>query len=633
LALLLPRSLLVLLFAQLGPLLANHWHIVVIAVLFFAAQIFLCTRFIRRISSQRRMIDSMQNHLNQGGDGRVATAETRVSFAWVEWVTEVFPGGMEIPGNYTRDDVLQELDTRIASSSDYMLLQRLGVFAPLLGVILTVAGFALLQVPDNAEALGDILFAVMPLVAGVGAGAILASINQFMLHLAGTKAEALRIAARNWFDTAIWSGIGLDAQAATVKAIHAIEKMAESISGSVARHSESTEQLVATTESFQQAGASLREAVGAFGDEMKDLPESLAGLHKTTAATAEALEKLIPVGQRAVAGLDVSVSAFRTAVENDFVEAAALHHRVVEQVSESVVRLGESTEYLRSGSDELKGTVNAHHHSFEAMNDTMQNRLLPAHDTFANTVGGLADQMAAFQTLVDSMSNNVNVVAQELGQVAGKLEPAVEAFNAAIDGQFTTAATQHETNSKALAESVQIIHQSAGTLQTGAEVLSAVLSEHAELGKRIGPSHDIMQKAIEEMGSVGEALHNTMSDVGPTQHNLREASDSFSNSAHQLAQFVENLGPAASQLGQLDETLLRLKDTVGAIQDFSKLDMDVEELAGVLAQAATVADAISDLPDRIRQILEQLVANHNGAQTKGPIMGWLRGRPEKTLSE
>ncbi|MDP6719560.1 MAG: hypothetical protein QGF59_12955, partial [Pirellulaceae bacterium] len=114
------------LFAQIGPLFTSHWHVVVlIAVMFFATQIFLCTRFILRMTKQRRILGSLQSHLDKGGDGRVVAEGTVVAFSWAEWVTRVFPGGTEIPGNYTRDDVLQELDTRIASSSDYLALQRL----------------------------------------------------------------------------------------------------------------------------------------------------------------------------------------------------------------------------------------------------------------------------------------------------------------------------------------------------------------------------------------------------------------------------------------------------------------------------------------------------------------------------
>ena len=68
---------------------------------------------------------------------------------------------------------------------------------PGLGVILTVMGFAWLDVPESEEqSLGQILFAVTPLVAGVGTGAVLAFINQGLLHLASTRVESLRTASR-----------------------------------------------------------------------------------------------------------------------------------------------------------------------------------------------------------------------------------------------------------------------------------------------------------------------------------------------------------------------------------------------------------------------------------------------------
>ena len=97
------------------------------------------------------------------------------------------------PGNFTREDVLQELDTRIASNGDYLLLQRMGVMAPLLGVVLTVVGFYWLKVGDEEQSLQSILLAVTPLVSGVGTGAVLALINQVLLHIAGRRAESLRM--------------------------------------------------------------------------------------------------------------------------------------------------------------------------------------------------------------------------------------------------------------------------------------------------------------------------------------------------------------------------------------------------------------------------------------------------------
>ena len=101
--------------------------------------------------------------------------------------------------------------------------------APLLGVVLTVVGFYFLEINESQEqSLQSILLAVTPLVAGVGTGAVLALINQVLLHVAGRRVEALRLAAREWFDAVVWRHIGLDTQAATVKAVRAIERLASS---------------------------------------------------------------------------------------------------------------------------------------------------------------------------------------------------------------------------------------------------------------------------------------------------------------------------------------------------------------------------------------------------------------------
>jgi ABC-type transporter Mla subunit MlaD len=485
------------------------------------------------------MLRSMQRDLQHGGDGREASEATRIPFPWLEWINRIFPNTGDLPGSYSRDDAIKELDTQLSSDSDYLLLQRLGVAAPLLGVILTVAGFAWLEVPENSESLDNILLAVMPLVAGVGAGAILAFINQFLLHLAGNKVEAFRMTARTWFDSAVWSGARSDRQAATDKSLRTIERMVESIGSLVDQHVESTGRLVVATTSIQNAGASLHDAVDAFGHEMTDVPESLAGLN----ATAAALKKLIPIGQRAVAGLDVSVSAFRSAVENDFVEAASLQNRAVGKIDESIVRLGDATELLRNHSVEIKSTVGA----------------------------------------------------------------------------------RHDADLQTLSECIQQLHDGAGALAQSAQLIKSMLEGHVELGMQITPIHDATNNAVETMSSVNQALDSMMSDVAAAQRNLREGSESFSQSASQLVEFFRKLEPPAWQIEQLDRTLQRMTDSVGAMQEFSRMNVELKQLTGALCEAATVVEAISELPDRIRDILEEFAPAHNNTPPRGPIMGWFQG--------
>jgi ABC-type transporter Mla subunit MlaD len=110
---------------------------------------------------------------------------------------------------------------------------------------------------------------------------------------------------------------------------------------------------------------------------------------------------------------------------------------------------------------------------------------------------------------------------------------------------------------------------------------------------------------------------------------MGRAVDSFARSADRLSSFVdEGLEPVTQRLTTLDQTLSRLEGTVNAIQQFGDAGSEIQKLSQSLAQAATVAQAISELPEQIRQILEQTVAAHRNEMdnTQAGWLGRLRGR-------
>src|SRR3954467_3506333 len=185
--------------------LTSQWAPVVgIGLVFLLVQIVLCMSVCFRLRRQERAIRRLERELKQGGDGRQGVRSLSRKHAWLQWVVANFSPGAA-PSNFTREDALQELDAQIASNGNYLLLQRMGVMAPLLGVVLTVAGFYWLHVGQGDESLQSILMTVTPLVSGVGTGAVLALVNQVLLHIAGRRVESLRMTARGWFDAAIWS--------------------------------------------------------------------------------------------------------------------------------------------------------------------------------------------------------------------------------------------------------------------------------------------------------------------------------------------------------------------------------------------------------------------------------------------
>jgi hypothetical protein len=317
---------------------------------FLVVQLLLSLRVYLRAASQDRVLKRLASELEWGGDARCELAEAPRRFGWLRWVLAEFPAagadGVAPASHFTRDEALHELDVRIASDPAYLMLQRMSIMAPLVGVVLTVAGFYWLDVSEAGEqSLQMILTAVMPLVSGVGAGAVLALINQVLLHVAGGRMERLRMTARAWFDGAIWRHVAVVGDGAEQNAMVSHERFAKSLAA---------------------AAAQFEKTVAAFQHDMEGIPGALRGARDALAASAAALEELLPAATRSVSNLDVSVAAFRTTVDREFHDAAVLHHRASKTLAAAVADISDAAEMLklsrgdasRTLGDELAPVVN-----------------------------------------------------------------------------------------------------------------------------------------------------------------------------------------------------------------------------------------------------------------------------------
>ena len=512
----------IILLAETGSMLSSHWpFVVLVGLLFFGGQISLCVRFFRSIRRQEQALGLLNNAFEEGASGRRDIENLSREFPWLKWVHTNFPVGTTTPGNYSREDVLQELDTRVASSSDYLLLQRLGVTAPLLGVLLTVVGFIWVDPPENQElTIGQMLQQVYPLVAGVGTGAALALINQFLLHLAGWKAESLRMTARTWFDAVIWSSVGLDTQAATVKAIAAIEKMATSITSSADQQADNAGRLVESTTAMQDAADQFREMVLAMGTDVKGLPETLAELRKATAASASALEELIPVGQRAVAGLDVSVAAFRSTVDHEFIEAAKKHHSSIDGLTASVSQISDSSrQVLGESADQLQESAKSLTEAAQLLTQVLV-------------------QQAGVTGEVSSMQESVRHAVAQLAEAGSKLQETVRSDIGPSQRELHEAASSFTGSSKQLAKFIDKGLEPATkqltqlhTTLAGLESTVRTMREFNEAGTDINRLAESMQRASEVADAIADL---------PTQ--IRETLDQHATDQAELTAARSGLG-------------------------------------------------------------------------------------------
>jgi phage-related tail protein len=75
---------------------------------------------------------------------------------------------------------------------------------------------------------------------------------------------------------------------------------------------------------------------------------------------------------------------------------------------------------------------------------------------------------------------------------------------------------------------------------------------------------------------------------------------------------ADGLNPVTQRLTQLDQTFQSLEHAAAAIRDLAAARKDIEHLTHALAQSATIAEAIANLPEQIRSILERAAPERTG---------------------
>jgi uncharacterized protein YoxC len=612
---------------------ANHWNVVFIGLVFLAMQLFLCMRFWYRMKRHHRTLSKLLRDLEAGGDGRDIQAYVG-EMPWLKWVDINFPRNTTTPGNYTRDDVLKELDTQIASDGNYLLLQRAGVMAPLLGVIITVLGFMLIDFSRTGEqSLGELLLIVAPLVAGVGTGAVLAFINQWLLHLVGGNVERVRYAARVWFDGAIWSHVGLDTQAATVKAIQAMERMARAVNEAAERERENIQAMHEGTASIRLAAHDFQETHAVLNEQFREMPARFGELTAAIEFAVDTLDTLIPVGQRATTGLDTAVEAFRTAVDERFAPAAKTHHTSIETLAESVTRINESTLQLRVSSGDLQDTVNSHTNAFKNLNRSLVKQVMPAHEAFLAAISqfngraeGLLERMDRLHDEVVQSLERISALAPEADRAIASFASASTVFSDAVQHKFAPAADEHQETMDKLTSTTLQLQQAGQGLADGQNVVHTLVRLQTRLSEDLDASQQTLRTAVDGLAGTSVALQQSFTgDVVPAHRVLHQAAAGFTESTQQLAAFLaDGLNPVTQRLTQLDQTFQSLEQAVAAIRDLAAAREDIDRLTHALAQSATIAEAIANLPQQIRSILEQ------AAPQRG-IGAWFRRPKDKDL--
>ena len=235
---------------------------------------------------------------------------------------------------------------------------------------------------------------------------------------------------------------------------------------------------------------------------MHGLPETLAGLQKATAASAEALDKLLPMSRRAVAGLDVSVAAFRSAVEQDFVEAARKHHTWIESLTESVnATTAGSHEMLSAVAERFQSTAQAINAAADALTYRMNEQgnlsteIVATQQTLRDAVAQLTDASNHFRYTLDS---TVAPTQQQMGTAASSFAASAEQLSTFIQQGLEPATAR-------LVE----LHSTLGELQNTVRRIQEMNGNEGEIS-RLSESLKQASSAAETMGELPGQLREVM---------------------------------------------------------------------------------------------------------------------------
>jgi hypothetical protein len=156
---------------------------------------------------------------------------------------------------------------------------------------LTVGGFYWLRVGDGEQSLQTILLTVTPLVSGVGTGAILALINQALLHIAGRRVESLRTTARSWFDMVIWCRFSSGAIPTNLTPAQVIEQFVQGALNDMSRLSDTLAH-----------AAEISEAMSALPSQFRRILDRKIPASRNTAPTGESERSIPPLPRTSVTG-------------------------------------------------------------------------------------------------------------------------------------------------------------------------------------------------------------------------------------------------------------------------------------------------------------------------------------------
>ncbi|MCS7306885.1 MAG: hypothetical protein NZ602_17470 [Thermoguttaceae bacterium] len=390
--------------------------VTVVFAIVLALELLVYSAYSVWLRRQRQMLEA----LVRLGHPPDRASEKWAKNTWVDWVLVRLEGKDFLHGRYTRTDALAAWDHWLESHSGYLLLQRLAVIAPVLGVLLTVLGIASFPTPGTNGAVEG-LENFKGLVWGVGVGATLALVAQGLLYLVSRKLESARQAGYRWFDECIWHHLQIGPQESALDLADSFQKMGATIRGSIQQYHTATEKLNQASQFLHDATTSslnIYEQLERFQQQLEEAQRQWADRQKRLLDQTEQwgtrlagrMEDLLENIQQSSLQWAQTAQEIRS-VPTVFQQAAAQHQQAAEALGTSINQIRTGAAHLTQSIQQLTQIANQQTAVGNQWLQSLQNEVLPVHKTILTLGGQLRDSSAqltasqqAFTAAVEQMA-------------------------------------------------------------------------------------------------------------------------------------------------------------------------------------------------------------------------------------
>ncbi len=557
--------------------------------------------------------------LDAGGEDQ---ARRTGGFGWIHDVRAMFrkeDGAWVDDSPLPREAVIDSLDNEIWRASRYSALQRWGLAAPLIGVILSALGF-MVSPPELTGQVRDIMTKLGPLFVGVFVGALMALVNQGYLHFSALELGRVRAKAVAWFDEVIWKSF---------------RQNAHNVLGSATAQTQSAAKVLETS-SRELATSNL-----AYRDSLLELGRQLSLVRTSAQSTSTSFDTFSAMIADMTDQLGASIRNLG-ALNN--VAAAVENGSVVWNVA--AAKMTSASAAIEESTNQFRATCGNFSMNFDDVRRTLKDGIAESTGGLLEVVDRLKEPIGTLEGTLQQMQTNT----ERHAELSGALTLAVEQSNQFLTERLALnvddADLQRElaTRTQAAIESLTKLAETAGAVNNTGASLNLAAGGLRDATATIGNAQKSLLDTCNGFSAQCAQLQATMNrEVSQTTEGLQSAARELATPVAALSENVSRVSSSTENHAELSERLETVaKQAERLMQDRTQAAADeaarAHRMDGIDKRLEETAQIVSDSAKAMRQLqggLDALVgelrsARENRDTGRGRWFSWLSARRPKT---